>query len=70
MKVLSVCFAQAVRLPNNKNETFIAADSYTELSWDKNLSAVLVKMKDINKQVIVFNTNIAYLAKAEDKSEK
>ena len=70
MKVLSVCFAQAVRLPNNKNETFIAADAYTELSWDKSLSAVLVKMKDINKQVIVFNTNIAYLVKSEDKAEK
>jgi hypothetical protein len=27
-------------------------------------------MKDINKQVIVFNTNIAYLVKAEDKAEK
>ena len=70
MKVLSVCFAQAVRLPNNKNETFVAADAYTELSWDKNLSAVLIKMKDINKQVIVFNTNIAYLVKTEEKADK
>ena len=70
MKVISVCFAQAVRLPNNKNETFIAADSFTELTWDKNLLAVNIKMKDINKEVLVFNTNLAYLVKSEEKASK
>jgi hypothetical protein len=67
MEIIAVCFAQAVRLPNHKNETFVAADAHTSIDWDSKLSAVVIKMKDIQKEVLVFSTNIAYLVKAESK---
>lgn len=67
MEVIAVCFAQAVRLPNHKNETFVSADAHTLIEWDSKLGAVTIKMKDIPKEVLVFSTNIAYLVKAELK---
>lgn len=65
MKVIDATFGQAVRTPNNKQETFVSSTHYS-LEWTGDY--LKVKSSTNDKVVIVFPTNISHMT-IEDKKE-
>ena len=64
MKVIDVTFGQAVRCPNNKQETFLSS-LHSTLEW--NGSFLKVTQPTCTKTVIVFPTNISHMTISEEE---